>query len=88
MSREWARTLGDPAVLSDLRAAAADCMAMVCNHEPSECDCPENRMTMMEFVDWIELEAKREQGRPVRFEKGYRPYPKRDEREWNLAASG
>lgn len=72
-ARDWLPTFADPATLSDLFAAARDCMAQVCDHQPHECPCPENRMTMVEFAEWVELEVKMAEREPVRFERGKRP---------------
>jgi hypothetical protein len=71
--RDWLATFANPAVLSDLFAAARDCMAQVCDHEAHECPCPENRMTMVEFAEWVELEVKMAEREPVRFEPAGRP---------------
>ena len=86
-AREWIRTFADPATLSDLRAAATDCQAQICNHDPPDCDCPENRMLPSEFVDWLERELHVEGQRPTRFEPGHRPRRKRHE-QLTLAIAG
>jgi hypothetical protein len=86
-AREWIRTFGDPAVLSDLRAAARACMATVCSHTPDRCDCVANRMTPDELVAWIEREVILSQQRPMRFERGHRPRTKKQE-QLNLALAG
>lgn len=75
--RDWLSTFADPAVLSDLRAAARDAMRMVCNHEPEECDCPLNRATFAEWVDWVELEVARERGKPLYMRPAGQPNRKR-----------
>lgn len=75
-----------PEILSDLRAAARHLMRQICEHEPEDCECTLNMYTPMEFVDWLDDEAAKERGKPVRFESGYRPRRKDDEPpQWNLA---
>lgn len=72
--RPWLDTVTDPAMLSDLLAAASDCMAQICADDPAECSCAGNRMTPIEFVEWLERErhiADRD-GRS-QFEPGHRP---------------
>lgn len=87
MTRAWVRTFSDPAVLSDLRAAAHECMGQVCTHRPEHCDCSENRMTPDELVAWIEREVFIDKERPAKFEPGHRPRVKRQE-QLNLALAG
>ena len=69
MRRPWTDTFRDPAVLSDLLAAAADCMRQACtSHELAECDCRTNLMTPAEFASWVEREVyiAQRSGLPVR----------------------
>jgi hypothetical protein len=54
--RDWVHTFADPAILSDLFAAAQSCMSQVCSHDPAECDCRENLMTPLELAQWVERE--------------------------------
>ena len=56
--RPWLPRFSDPAALSDLYAAARDCMA-VCSCEPEDCDHAVNQMTPLEFVEWLEAEGRR-----------------------------
>ena len=88
--RQWIATFADPAVLSDLFAAARDAMRQICDHAPEDCNCELNRATFQEWAEWVELEVERERGKPVRFEPGYRPRRKDDERPptLNLAIAG
>jgi hypothetical protein len=76
--RDWITTFADPAVLSDLFAAARSCMAQVCDHEPTDCDCELNRATFQEFAEWVELEVQAAQREPTRIEPAGRPNRKRD----------
>ena len=46
------------AVLSDLYRAARSCMAAVCEEDPEWCGHTMNRMTPLEFVQWIEVELR------------------------------
>jgi hypothetical protein len=78
-AREWHCTLADPAILSDLAAAARDCQRQVCTHDPGDCDCSANMMTPAEFVDWITAEIATAAREPVRFEKGHRPRRRKDD---------
>lgn len=57
--RAWLRTFADPAVLSDLLAAARSCMADVDDCDPDECDHPEQLVTPLELAQWIEREVHR-----------------------------
>lgn len=86
--RDWLRTFADPAMLSDLRAAAADCMSQVCGHEPHECDCRANLMQPVEFCDWVELEVRNAEHDPVRFERGHRPRRRKRPDQLTLAIAG
>lgn len=78
-ARDWISTFADEAVLSDLFAAARDCMAQVCAHKPEDCDCDLNRFTPVEFAEFVELQVRQEGRRPIRFEAGHRPRRKDDE---------
>lgn len=81
----WRSVLADPAVLSALREAAASCTRDGCAHEhrdtngqptddPAWCTCDENRMMPLELSDWIEREVHVSRARPIRFERGARPF--------------
>lgn len=85
--RDWLDTF-TPAVLSDLRAAIRAMAAELDDCDPEQCLHPEQRVHPHEVWEWIDREVKREQGRPVRFEKGYRPRRMKDEPTWNLSAAG
>lgn len=85
--RDWLRTFAEPAVLSDLFAAARDCMGQVCGHEPADCDCPENLMQPSEFAEWIQRETLMAQQGPTRFERGKRPYRRKAD-QLKLAIAG
>lgn len=89
-AREWTRTFADPAALADLREAARDCMAQVCDHSPALCGCSENRMTPDELVAWIEREVILSQQRPQRIEPAGRPGRKdrKPNRQLSLALAG
>lgn len=89
-TREWVRTFSDPAVMSDLFAAAHDAMRQICEHDPSECDCPLNRATFHEWAEWVQLEVERERGKPVRIEPAGRPGRKEAAhiRRLSMAATG
>ena len=76
--REWIQRFADPAVMSDLFAAARDAMRQICDHDPSECNCELNRATFQEWAEWVELEVEKERGKPVRIEPAGRPNRKRD----------
>lgn len=67
----WLRAfLDDPVALWAVRQAAEVCMRQVCDrHELGECDCAEQMMTPLEFVDWIELEVNRRRHEPVRLDQ-------------------
>lgn len=64
-ARSWRELFSDPAIRSKLLAAARDCMRDGCAcgpdgeavDDPAFCDCPANRMTPLEFGEWIEREA-------------------------------
>jgi hypothetical protein len=89
--RDWLDTFADPAVVSDLRAAARELMRQVCTHAPEDCDCELNRFTPAEFVDWLEGEVQQQRQRPMRFESGFRPRRMKGEEKpptWSLAAEG
>lgn len=85
--RQWLATFADPAVLSDLFAAARDAMSQVCDHEPSECGCELNRATFLEWAEWVERELHAERQHPTRFERGHRPRRKPGE-QLSLAIAG
>lgn len=86
--RDWTATLADPAVVSDLFAAARDCMRQVCTDDPAECSCQANLMTPLEFVEWLESERLAGERDPVRFEAGHRPRQKTPHRMHLAAATG
>jgi len=72
--RPWLATFADPVVLSDLFAAASDCMAQICADDPAECSCAGNLMTPLEFVQWLEVERHNaERAGRSQFERGHRP---------------
>lgn len=83
-SREWMRTFADPAVREALRQAAVECMRQICDDDPDDCECVLNMYTPVEFYHWLETEIIQGKQRPVRFEPGHKPHPKRDERPPNL----
>lgn len=87
--REWIDTF-TPEVLSDLRAAIHSMMRELDDCDPERCPHPEQMCWPIEVYQYIEREKHIEGQKPVRFEKGQKPYPKRDERppEWNLARAG
>lgn len=59
--RSWTARLGEPKTLSDLMRAARDCMRDACECVPADCEHPHNRMTPLEFAEWIEREVHRAQ---------------------------
>lgn len=72
--RSWSRPLRESRSLSALRAAAVACMRDACErHRPEACECPEQRITPLEFVAWIEESLRHQESPPVRFEPGGRP---------------
>jgi hypothetical protein len=87
--REWLATFADPAVLSDLFTAARECMGEVCQDDPAECSCDDNRMTALELAEWVELQVRiaEQRGEPIRFERGKRPYRSKAE-QLTLAIAG
>jgi hypothetical protein len=54
MSRAWLDSFDDPGVRADLRRAARACMADTDDCDPDLCGHPSQRITPMEFVDWLE----------------------------------
>lgn len=76
--REWLQTFADPAILSDLFAAARDAMGQVCDHEPSECSCELNRATFQEWAEWVAIEAERSKGEPLHLRPAGQPGRKRE----------
>lgn len=85
--RGWVTTFADPAVLSDLFAAARDAMRQVCHHDPSECDCPLNRATFHEWVEWLELEVQRERGQPLHLRPAGQPNRRRTDPRLDVSLS-
>ena len=59
----------DAAALSDLFAAARDCMAEGDDCDPELCPHPEQRMTPLEFAQWVELEVKKAARAPIRLDQ-------------------
>ena len=83
--RSWITTFADPALLSDLRAAARAYHAEVDDCDPERCAHPEPMMMPVDLPNWIERQVLLERQRPVRFEKGHRPKSRNHE---PLAATG
>ena len=75
LSRDWLATFADPAVRSDLRAAARSCMDYV-DEDPDEPEPCGHRqvdlMTPMEFVDWVEREVLLDRQRPTPMRSDHR----------------
>lgn len=64
----WLTTFADPAVLSDLFAAARECMGELDDCEPDLCPHPASRMTPLELAQWVESEVHRVQVAPQRLD--------------------
>ena len=52
--RDWRETFEDPACLSDLVSAARSCMTAADDCPPELCPHAVNRMTPLEFAEWVE----------------------------------
>lgn len=66
--REWITTFSDEAVLSDLRKAAIDSMREIDDCPPEICPHAENRLTPIEFFNWVEATIHRAAREPVRLD--------------------
>jgi len=66
--RAWIESFSDPAVLSDLFAAAKSYMAEGDDCDPEHCPHPEQRMTPIEFAQWIEEQAAGVKRAPIRLD--------------------
>jgi hypothetical protein len=66
--RDWMPTFADRAVLSDLRKAARRCMTEADDCDPELCQHPVNRMTPIEFCDWVETTINTAARAPVRLD--------------------
>jgi hypothetical protein len=66
--RDWVPTFADPAVLSDLFKAARSCMRAADDCDPELCAHPINRMTPMDFAQWVEDEINAAKRAPVRLD--------------------
>lgn len=68
MADRWLSTFAERAVLDHLRDAAEACMADAGDGCPPEtCRHDANRMTPLEFAEWVELQLVRRR-RPVRID--------------------
>lgn len=57
--RSWLITLADREILSALLTASRDCMTDACDDEPDDCSHAVNRMTPLEFAEWVEGQVRR-----------------------------
>jgi hypothetical protein len=64
---EWLRAFAqDRGTVSDLLAAARFCMAEACDEPPEKCSHPQQRMTPLEFSQWVESQVHRAVRAPIR----------------------
>lgn len=66
---KWLETFADRGVLLDAYRAARSCMREICDDEPDACSCADNRLTPLEFVEWIEQQVRLEKAKPVRLDQ-------------------
>jgi hypothetical protein len=57
------------ATISDVLAAARSLMSEGCDEPPDRCGCPEQRMTPLEFAQWLESSVHKAQRAPVRLDQ-------------------
>lgn len=66
--RDWMPTFADPAILSDLFKAARSCMRSADDCDPELCVHSVNRMTPMDFAQWVEDEIAAAKRAPIRLD--------------------
>jgi hypothetical protein len=66
--RDWMPTFADRAVLSDLFKAARRCMTEADDCDPEICAHDVNRMTPMDFAQWVETTINTAARAPVRLD--------------------
>jgi len=82
--RSWITVLADDDIRNAIRDAARAFIRDGCVHThyddlgsvtdgPEHCTCSENRVSPLDFADWLDGEWRAAQRDPVRFEPGKRP---------------
>ncbi len=67
--REWLRAFAqDHGTVSDVLAAARSCMSEACDESPEKCSHPRQRMTPLEFAQWLEEQLHRDASTPQRLD--------------------